>query len=356
MHLTGQSMKEGRKTMGKVTMQDIADALGISRVSVWKVFNEQAGVSDNLRDKVLEMANKLGYSSLNQGRPSKEDSLPKTHKAISLVVSRPDSASFWTEIIHSLAKELSLQNVNLIYTYIPSNHNNNFILPSILTGNEIDGIVTLNIYDQIIMNKINELELPKVFLDTVPMLTEEKLHCDLVLIEGKRVLTQLVDDLASKGIKRIGFIGDISYARTNFERYEGFISGLAKNNLPHEPAICFINNIGIFNYQNKIFEFLDSITVMPEAFMCVSDYVAQFVSMYISLHPEKFPKPIILTGFDGNKEYVNVADKITTANVQTKWLGRKLALQILYRMKYPSAPYETIYVHPEVKIIDSYFS
>lgn len=342
--------------MGKVTMQDIADALGVSRVSVWKVFNEQSGVSESLKNSVLEMASKLGYTSLNQTKLSNDESPSKSHKAISLVVSRPDSASFWTEIIHSLAKELSLQNVNLIYTYIPSNHNNNFILPSILTSNEIDGIVTLNIYDQIIMNKINELKIPKVFLDTVPMLMGEKLHCDLVLIEGKKILTQLVDDLASKGIKRIGFIGDISYARTNFERYEGFINGLAKNLLPHEPSICFINNIGIFNYQSKIFEFLDSITVMPEAFMCVSDYVAQFVSMYISAHPEKFTKPIILTGFDGNKEYVNVADKITTANVQTKWLGRKLALQILYRMKYPTAPFETIYVHPEVKIMDSYFS
>lgn len=342
--------------MGKITMQDIADALGVSRVSVWKVFNDQAGVSDSLKNSVLEMAAKLGYTGLAQGKSPNDEPFLKAHKAISLVVSRPDSASFWTEIIHSLAKELSLQNVNLIYTYIPSSHNHSFELPNILTSNDIDGIVTLNIYDQIIMNKINDLTVPKVFLDTVPMLAEEKLKCDLVLIEGKRVLTQLVDHLAKKGTKRIGFIGDISYARTNFERYEGFINGLKKNNLPHEPSICFINNIGIFNYQTKIFEFLDSIEVMPEAFMCVSDYVAQFVSMYISLHPEKFPKPIILTGFDGNKEYVSVADKITTADVRTKWLGKKLALQILYRMKYPDAPFETIYVHPEIKIADSLFS
>ena len=31
--------------MSKVTMQDIADALGISRVTVWKVFHNHAGVS-----------------------------------------------------------------------------------------------------------------------------------------------------------------------------------------------------------------------------------------------------------------------------------------------------------------------
>lgn len=95
---------------------------------------------------------------------------------------------------------------------------------------------------------------------------------------------------------------------------------------------------------------------MPDAFICVSDYVAQFVAMYVSKYPERFIKPIILTGFDGNKEYVNVADKITTANVNTRQLGRRLALQILYRMDYPNAPRETIYTHPEISYLDSYFS
>ena len=47
--------------MSKVTMQDIADALGISRITVWKVFNKQNGVSDELRTQIFDMARTLGY-------------------------------------------------------------------------------------------------------------------------------------------------------------------------------------------------------------------------------------------------------------------------------------------------------
>ena len=36
--------------MSKVTMQDIADELGISRVTVWKVFNNHSGVSEAVRE------------------------------------------------------------------------------------------------------------------------------------------------------------------------------------------------------------------------------------------------------------------------------------------------------------------
>ena len=48
--------------MNKVTMQDIADALGISRVTVWKVFNNYTNVSASVREKVLLKAKELGYT------------------------------------------------------------------------------------------------------------------------------------------------------------------------------------------------------------------------------------------------------------------------------------------------------
>ena len=50
--------------MEKITMQDIADALDISRVTVSKVFNNQSGVSDSLRELVLEKARELGYAKV----------------------------------------------------------------------------------------------------------------------------------------------------------------------------------------------------------------------------------------------------------------------------------------------------
>jgi len=336
--------------MGKVTMQDIAENLGISRVSVWKVFNGQSGVSETLKRNVLEAAEKLGYMSHVQGISGSEEK-HKQYKTVSLVVSRPDSAIFWTDIIHSLAKELSLYNINLVYTYMPGSYTNNFQLPSILTDGEADGLVTLNIYDKNIIRKLNSLSIPKVFLDTVPSVSENVLKCDLVLIEGRRIFSEMVDAVVKNGCKKIGFIGDISYARTNFERYQGFIDGLERNNIKHDPSFCFINSIGIYNYQNIIFDYMSSLTEFPDAIMCVSDYTAQFVCMYISEHPERFKKPVLISGFDGSKEYVNVADKIITASVKTRQLGKKLAFQIFYRMENPAAPYETIYIHPEITTV-----
>ena len=48
--------------MKKVTLQEIANSLGISRTTVWKVFSGHEGVSDSLRTKVIAKAQELGYA------------------------------------------------------------------------------------------------------------------------------------------------------------------------------------------------------------------------------------------------------------------------------------------------------
>ena len=103
--------------MEKVTMKDIAAALSISRVTVSKAFNNQAGVSDSLREMIFDKAKELGYAKLPYQvmNPAAHD-----ERTVALVVSRPDSASFWTGIIHRMAQELSEYNINLMYIYVPS--------------------------------------------------------------------------------------------------------------------------------------------------------------------------------------------------------------------------------------------
>ena len=47
--------------MPKPTMQDIADALSTSRITVWKALNNRPGVSEALRRQILQKAQELGY-------------------------------------------------------------------------------------------------------------------------------------------------------------------------------------------------------------------------------------------------------------------------------------------------------
>ena len=335
--------------MEKVTMKDIADALNISRVTVSKAFNNQAGVSDALRETIFDKARELGYTKLPyQAQTGSQAPAAQEERTVALVVSRPESSFFWTGIIHRMAQELSEYNINLMYVYVPSTFTRDFVLPSVLFGSTLSGIAVVNVYDPVILGMVNDLPLPKVFLDTIPTLTDRKLNGDLLLIEGYRTEAEITESLILDGHKEIGFIGDINYAQTNKERYLGYRESMDRYKLPIRPEYCCIDSMGVFSYEKEIYAYLDGLSQWPTSFVCVSDYVAHFVQPYLSDHQQKLPHPVVLTGFDNTDEYTNVSGRITTANVPTGLLGKRMALQLLFRTNHPDAPDELTFIKPSI--------
>ncbi len=335
--------------MTRITMQDIANALGISRVTVWKAFNNQPGVSLSLRENILKKAAEMGYAKPIESTPADH-----TDKTVSLIVSRPDSSTFWTNIIHRMAQELSCcYRINLLYTYVPSVYTDGFTLPEILTNGTVQGAVILNVYDEKLVSLINSMSLPQVFLDTVPQISARSLTGDLFLLEGQETMYQITSSVISRGFKRIGFIGDIHYARTNADRYEGFCRCMKDHGLTPDPSLCLTHSIPIFSYHQELSRFLSSLQKLPDAFVCVSDYVAHFLQLYFAEHRDLIPGGILITGYDGSSEYSNVQNLLTTANVKTGLLGKRLSTQIVYRMEHPDAPYELTYINPQIIYRDS---
>lgn len=335
--------------MEKVTMKDIADALNISRVTVSKAFNNQAGVSDALRETIFDKARELGYTKLPyQAQTGSQAPAAQEERTVALMVSRPESSFFWTGIIHRMAQELSEYNINLMYVYVPSTFTRDFVLPSVLFGSTLSGIAVVNVYDPVILGMVNDLPLPKVFLDTIPTLTDRKLNGDLLLIEGYRTEAEITESLILDGHKEIGFIGDINYAQTNKERYLGYRESMDRYKLPIRPEYCCIDSMGVFSYEKEIYAYLDGLSQWPTSFVCVSDYVAHFVQQYLSDHQQKLPHPVVLTGFDNTDEYTNVSGRITTANVPTGLLGKRMALQLLFRTNHPDAPDELTFIKPSI--------
>ena len=55
--------------MRKVTLQDIADQLGLTKVSVSKALNGRPGISADTRRRVMETAERLGYRGKQKDLP-----------------------------------------------------------------------------------------------------------------------------------------------------------------------------------------------------------------------------------------------------------------------------------------------
>ena len=121
--------------MKKVTMQDIADRLGITKVSVSKALNGQPGISAQTRARILEAAVQMGYAG-----KARETDRPK--RFAMLVAKRffLETDGFYTEIAYHL-NEFSLRDGHQIYTVVLSAEAEEALeLPDVLQDPLFDGI------------------------------------------------------------------------------------------------------------------------------------------------------------------------------------------------------------------------
>lgn len=331
--------------MKKATLQEIASSLGVSRTTVWKVFSGQEGVSGNLREKILAKARELDYKfpeELDRNAvPEKKD------VNIAVAVCRPETSIFWMNIIHQIAKEFSFHDVNLVYTYLPSVIEGDYTLPSQLLGGSIHGIIVMNVYNERLIRLLSRADTPKVFLDTATAIDPSSLNGDLLLMESGVSTARITEHLIKQGRKTFGFIGDINYAKSNYERYEGFTKTLERFGLALSKECMLTGSIGAFTYKEEIDAFLDTLPAMPEAFVCVSDYVACILMQLLLKRGFRIPEDVAVSGFDGNMESP-LAEELTTVQVFNKDIGNRLASQILYRIQHPDSQFETTYISSQV--------
>ena len=323
--------------MAKATMQQLADAIGVSRITVWKALNDRSGVSSEMRSRILQKAAEMGVGALHSDHPSTPT------RTFSVVVARPESSLFWMQIIHHIAKELAHRHINMMYTYVPTTLSEDYTLPDSLDPSRVDGFIVLNVYDERLLRMLAAHPLPKVFLDTAPTVSAEQLSGDLVIIEGRSQLARITRRLIECGHRRLGFIGDIHNAQTNLDRYEGFCDGLRACGLVQDPTLCLTGPISLRYHYEEISAFLDNLSELPDAIVCPSDFIANFIARYLSETCRTVPEGFVLTGFDNSAEYPAVAGKITTVRVETSAIGKRLAQKLLFRTDYPATPTEVCY-------------
>ena len=142
------------------------------------------------------------YSSLPVTFPQSYKTYPATQpKAsspsikncnVAVVVSRPETSTFWMNIIHHQAIALASHEINMMYVYLPPTYSDDFTLPNCLTDGSVSGIIVMNIYDPRLFLALNNLELPKVFLDCPTNTSFSSLNGDLFLIEGRANTEEIV--------------------------------------------------------------------------------------------------------------------------------------------------------------------
>ena len=339
--------------MRKVSIQDIARELGLSRNTVSNALSNSESVSFDTKQRIFKKAIEMGYKKLNpELRGLVEEVIPEKTRNIAVLAHR-DIADFWNRIIMGISDELNKNNHNLLFNFVDKKDEESGSIPASILNKEVDGIILLSVFNKDYVHKLLETKMPIVFLDTYIDTFEEALLGDIVLVEGESSCYQLTKRLVEKGKKRIGFVGDIHYCRSIFDRWRGYTRAIFDADIQLDKSICITEAVPVHYYKfDEVASGLEKIKVMPDAFVCANDDIAIYVITNLRQKGIKVPEQIEVTGFDNRKDTLFVDPTLNTVHVYNEQVGIRLVQELMWRLNNPDMPYETIMVNTKIVLRD----
>jgi LacI family transcriptional regulator len=313
----------------KVSMQDIADALNISKNSVSQALSGKAGVSSATRKKIQKTAIELGYHYKTMN--SRSDSQQTGN--IGLIAS--DFAfslqSFFGEIYLSVEKEATNRGLNVLIQSISNEMRDNLTLPSFIENKQVDGVLILSHISTDYMNKVISTGIPTVTIDHHHPL----IQADAILTNNRFAAYTAVKHLIDLGHEKIAFVGDTRFSPSYQERLEGYLLALQEHKMAADDNLIFSS---VEEDEKSVSELITMVSTPPTAWFCVNDGLGFFVQSSLQRNGIRVPEKASVCSFDNGQLSRLANPKITTVDIDLQLYGRKAIEQLVWRIENEDEP------------------
>lgn len=320
-------------------MQDIADELGVSKNSVSQALRDKPGVSLQTKILVKSKADELGYHYMKNDKKEMQQKFLLI--ATEFVFSQ---TSFFGEIVKNIEIEANKLGFS-IHSYALKDTD---LLEEVLPPNieKYDGVIIVSHSRNDYIKKVIATGLPIVLVDH----HEPNLYADAILSKNTDGAFHAISLLAQNNIKRIGFIGDISFSPSYLERYRGYHRALREYDLSIDTAIEITT---IEESQGALFSSLKKIKEMPEAWFCVNSGLAFMLNNYLQSSGYTIPDDVSIICFDETEFTKMSVPQITNVSTDLVCMGQMAVRSLIYRMENRDLPFIHQQIVPQLNIRES---
>ena len=338
----------------KVTIQDIADALGISRNTVSKAINNSEGLADATRERVLQKAVEMGYkqfsyvSAMAQNVPggagTAQPAAGMPNEIALLTNAFLTQSHFASPMLDKLQQDLSQMGYTLNTHRLTPENCSAKTLPITFDRSRTAAVVCVEVFDLPYAEMLCSLDIPLLFIDAPANLYALPLQADLLLMDNWTGVTRFVRNALRLGKRRIGFIGDHTHCQSFHERYTAFRCAMHLADVPVEKRFILETH--------SIEEMRDRFAAMeelPEVFLCANDFVAWDAVHILQGMGKRVPEDIEICGFDDAPEARTLTPQLTTIHIHTQIMAFSAMQLLMARIKEPSLDFRV--VHTETELI-----
>ena len=312
----------------KPSVKRISELTGFSPATVSNALNMKKGVNKETADRIFQIAEQLGYSSVSKGL-----------KSIKFVQFRRDGAiidgsPFHPAVIEGVEEAAKASGLSTIYIRL------NYDAPDYeeqvkeIVSDPNGGVILLATemleedFDAFL-----ECQCPLILLDGWC----ERLHFNGVLIDNLDAAMCAVRYLIEKGHEKIGYVRGASRIKAFEARGVGYMYTLMEKGLEVNPEwIVTVGTKTESAYQGML-EWLELGKTMPTAFFVDNDLIAFGVMRALKEKGYRIPEDVSVVGFDDLQFSAVSPPALTTIRVHKHSMGWESVRRLLTLMDHPNA-------------------
>ena len=308
----------------RVTIKDLADALGVTKGTVSRALNDYPDISPATRKRVQRQADRMGYSPLAQAQAIRTG----RGRAIGLVIQTDVQGAqrpFLPDFLEGVTRAASAQGWTLTVATAAGDDEMLTTLDRLIQERKADGFILPRTYrDDVRMRFLREAGTPFVLYGRVP----DPEGCAWFDIRGEDAIQAATERLASLGHTRIGFVGGGREYNFALLRFEGYLAGLKAAGLEFDPSLVR-NDAMLRDDGAAATESLMAMDAPPTAIVFAVDMAALGAYDAAARLGLEIGRDLSIIGYDGIPEGQWVQPKLTTFGVDSREAGERLTTLLI---------------------------
>ncbi len=309
--------------VNKVTIHDIARALGIDSSTVSRALNNSSRVTEKTKAKIFKKAEELGYR-----RNLLASNLRKNVTSIIGVIVPRVSRHFFSSVIQGVEEAAYQEGYNVIICQSLEQFDREKKILESLTANRVAGIlisISMETKDYSHMTELNNSGIPFVFFDR---------HCNTpdnsnVIIDDFKGGFDATNHLIKKGCKKIIHFSGPQVLEIYKNRFKGYRAALEKNSIPFKSDYVITSRLMEPDGVNSINNLIDK-KVDFDGIFSANDVAAIGAMKCLLDRGFKIPDDVAIVGFSNEPISTVISPSLTTINQPGVEMG-KAATKLLLK-------------------------
>lgn len=326
----------------KYTITDVAADLGVSCSTVSRALSNSPGVSEKVRNRIIEYAQEIGYEPNSKLRQREAE-----NRIVALIIGDIRNP-FYGELSFYIQKELNENGYMVMVFNTEYSVDRELEFLQALRRFRFAGVIMMTTQVEKINAELEEMEIPVVLVNR----NLNSFQGDLVLLDNFKAGYVAAMHLIELGHERIGFVKGHTSSSASRQRYEGYCQAMRNYGLSIAEEDIYYSEMKLESGE-KLAELFLAKEERPTGLIIINDTTALGFLSTCAEKGLRVPEELSVVSFDNTKFAQWGKVPLTSVDQNVTDMGTMAVKVLLKRMEDPQMSTERVILDPHLVVRES---